>query len=49
MTDKRKLYKEQNDPILNEDGTEKTIQQKIDELNQFILRVTKEMDEDDED
>lgn len=49
MTDKRRLYKENNEPILNEDGTEKTLEQKIEELNKFIIIVTQELESKNED
>jgi hypothetical protein len=44
MTDKRRLYKENNELVLNEDGTEKTLEQKIEELNQFVKTVTQELE-----
>lgn len=44
MTDKRRLYKENNKHVLNEDGTEKTLEQKIEELNQFVKTVTQELE-----
>jgi hypothetical protein len=44
MTDKRRLYKENNELVLNEDGTEKTLKQKIEELNQFVKTVTQELE-----
>jgi hypothetical protein len=44
MTDKRRLYKENNELVLNEDGTEKTLGQKIEELNQFVKTVTQELE-----
>ena len=44
MTDKRRLYKENNELVLSEDGTEKTLEQKIEELNQFVKTVTQELE-----
>jgi hypothetical protein len=44
MTDKRRLYKENNELVLNEDGTEKTLEHKIEELNQFVKTVTQELE-----
>lgn len=41
---KRKLYKETPVSTLNEDGTNKTLPQKIDELNTFIKKALKEME-----
>jgi len=47
--DKRRLYKEPHDDVLNEDGTKKTLQQKVDDLNNFIKTAIEEMEVDDED
>jgi hypothetical protein len=44
MTDKRRLYKENHELVLSEDGTEKTLEQKIEELNQFVKTVTQELE-----
>ncbi len=48
--DKRRLYKEPHeDDALNEDGTKKTLQQKVDDLNNFIKTAIEEMEVDNED
>jgi len=46
--DKRRLYKEPHDNVLNENGTKKSFQQKVDDLNNFIKTAIEEMEEDDE-
>lgn len=45
----RKLYKETLSNTLNEDGTLKTLQQKVEELNDFIESAIQEMKTDNED
>ena len=40
--EKRRLYKENPSPVLNEDGTVKTFQQKIKELNNFVYAALKQ-------
>lgn len=36
---KRRLYKENPQKTLNEDGTKKTLQQQFDELNKFVQEI----------
>ncbi len=36
---KRRLYKENPQEVLNEDGTRKTLQQQFDELNKFVQGI----------
>lgn len=44
-----KLYKETPSNTLNEDGTLKTLQQKVEELNNFVESAIQEMKTDKED
>lgn len=40
---KRRLYKDNPTTTLNEDGTVKTFQQKVEELNKFVYDALKRM------